>query len=69
VRYDRASVTDEPLFARCLAAGFDEVLALGGETNGRARPASFTLGGPDVGPSTLNGGPVERSSGATGGPK
>lgn len=41
VRYDRASVTHESLFARCLKDGFDEVLALGGESNGRSRAASF----------------------------
>jgi diacylglycerol O-acyltransferase len=40
-RYDRASITDPVLFARCLVAGFNEVLALGGE--GRVIPASFTL--------------------------
>ena len=28
-RYDRAAVTDDALFARCLQDGFDEVLALG----------------------------------------
>jgi diacylglycerol O-acyltransferase len=39
-RYDRAAVTDSELFAHCLKAGFDEVLALGGE--GRSIPASFT---------------------------
>jgi WS/DGAT/MGAT family acyltransferase len=39
-RYDRAAITDEELFARCLLAGFDEVLALGGD--GRAEPASFS---------------------------
>jgi diacylglycerol O-acyltransferase len=39
-RYDRAAVTDGDDFARCLQAGFDEVLALGGE--GRCTPASFT---------------------------
>ncbi len=33
-RYDRAAITDADLFARCLLAGFDEVLALGGD--GRA---------------------------------
>jgi diacylglycerol O-acyltransferase / wax synthase len=38
-RYDRASITDPALFARCLLSGFDEVLALGGD--GRAVPASF----------------------------
>jgi diacylglycerol O-acyltransferase len=40
-RYDRASVTDHDLWARCLLSGFDEVLALGGD--GRAAPASFTI--------------------------
>ena len=38
-RYDRASVSEPDLWARCLLAGFDEVLALGGD--GRAAPASF----------------------------
>lgn len=38
-RYDRAAVTDAELWASCLKAGFDEVLALGGD--GRAVPASF----------------------------
>ena len=40
-RYDRAAIADEELWARCLLAGFDEVLALGGD--GRSTPASFTL--------------------------
>jgi diacylglycerol O-acyltransferase / wax synthase len=39
-RYDRAAITDAALWANCLVAGFDEVLALGGD--GRAVPASFT---------------------------
>jgi diacylglycerol O-acyltransferase len=39
-RYDRASITDPELFAECLLAGFDEVLAVGGP--GRASPASFS---------------------------
>jgi diacylglycerol O-acyltransferase len=39
-RYDRASITDPDLFAECLLAGFDEVLAVGGP--GRASPASFS---------------------------
>jgi diacylglycerol O-acyltransferase / wax synthase len=38
-RYDRASVTEDELWTRCLLAGFNEVLALGGK--GRATPASF----------------------------
>jgi WS/DGAT/MGAT family acyltransferase len=40
-RYDRASITDPELWARCLLAGFDEVLALGGDARGDA--ASFTV--------------------------
>lgn len=39
-RYDRASITDPDLFARCLLEGFDEVLALGGP--GRVEPAAVT---------------------------
>ena len=38
-RYDRASIVDDGLFARCLREGFDEVLALGGDA--RVVPASF----------------------------
>jgi len=38
-RYDRASVTEDELWAKSLVSGFDEVLALGGE--GRVIPASF----------------------------
>ena len=41
VRYDRASVINEPLFARCLQDGFDEVLALAGDPGARSVPASF----------------------------
>jgi diacylglycerol O-acyltransferase len=40
-RYDRASVTDEALFARCLQKGFDEVLALAGDPPPRSVPVSF----------------------------
>jgi diacylglycerol O-acyltransferase len=40
-RYDRASVTDHELWARCLLTGFNEVLALGGR--GRAAPVSLTV--------------------------
>jgi diacylglycerol O-acyltransferase / wax synthase len=40
-RYDRASVTENDLWARCLLAGFNEVLALAG-TGRVAAPASFT---------------------------
>ncbi|AFM18244.1 Diacylglycerol O-acyltransferase [Mycolicibacterium chubuense NBB4] len=39
-RYDRASITDPTLWAQCLLAGFNEILALGGD--GRATPATFT---------------------------
>ncbi len=38
-RYDRASVTEDELWARCLLEGFNEVLKLGGK--GRATAASF----------------------------
>lgn len=41
VRYDRAAVRDEELFARCLLEGFDEILALAGETAPHPVPASF----------------------------
>jgi WS/DGAT/MGAT family acyltransferase len=41
VRYDRASVRNEALFARCLLGGFDEILALAGDPAPRAVPASF----------------------------
>ncbi|MET0901105.1 MAG: wax ester/triacylglycerol synthase family O-acyltransferase [Mycobacterium sp.] len=41
-RYDRAAITDEPLFAHCLQAGFDEVLALAGAPPPVSTPASFT---------------------------
>ncbi|WP_197380208.1 wax ester/triacylglycerol synthase family O-acyltransferase [Mycolicibacterium mengxianglii] len=40
-RYDRAAITDEPLFAQCLQAGFDEVLALAGDPPPVSTPASF----------------------------
>jgi diacylglycerol O-acyltransferase / wax synthase len=40
LRYDKAAITDPELLASCLLAGFDEVLALGGD--GRASPATFT---------------------------
>ena len=43
-RYDRASISDPELFARCLREGFDEVLALAGDAAGTARPASFDDG-------------------------
>ncbi|MGH3676640.1 MAG: wax ester/triacylglycerol synthase family O-acyltransferase [Mycobacterium sp.] len=52
-RYDRAAVTDGDLFARYLKAGFDEVLALGGE--GRSFPASFTTDESGSNPTSPNG--------------
>jgi diacylglycerol O-acyltransferase len=45
VRYDRASITDAELFARCLQEGFDEVLALSGRQDARAAvPSARTEG-------------------------
>jgi diacylglycerol O-acyltransferase len=41
VRYDRAAVQNEALFAQCLLEGFDEILALAGDPPPRAAPASF----------------------------
>ncbi len=52
-RYDRAAVTDGDFFARCLQAGFDEVLALGGE--GRSVPASFRPDTDQPSPPSPNG--------------
>ena len=40
-RYDRAAISDEALFARCLLEGFDEILALVGDPAPRAVPAAF----------------------------
>jgi diacylglycerol O-acyltransferase / wax synthase len=41
VRYDRASVGNEALFAQCLLQGFNEILALADDPPPRAVPASF----------------------------
>ncbi|WP_155768535.1 WS/DGAT/MGAT family O-acyltransferase [Mycobacterium colombiense] len=41
VRYDKAAVRNEALFAQCLLDGFDEILALAGDPPPRAVPASF----------------------------
>jgi WS/DGAT/MGAT family acyltransferase len=49
-RYDRASIADPALWARCLIEGFDEVLALGGD--GRAAAASFAADPPETVPSS-----------------
>ncbi|MFV0494284.1 wax ester/triacylglycerol synthase family O-acyltransferase [Mycobacterium sp.] len=43
VRYDRASVQHDELFARCLLEAFDEILALAGDPPPRAVPASFSV--------------------------
>jgi diacylglycerol O-acyltransferase / wax synthase len=40
-RYDRAAISDEALFARCLLEGFDDVLTLAGDPAPRAVPATF----------------------------
>ncbi len=42
VRYDRASITDDVLFGRCLLEGFDEVLALSGNPRAQTIPATFS---------------------------
>jgi diacylglycerol O-acyltransferase len=52
-RYDRAAITDHDVWARCLLAGFNEVLALGGD--GRAEPASFMLDTPQSSSASSNG--------------
>ncbi|MEO9220915.1 MAG: wax ester/triacylglycerol synthase family O-acyltransferase [Mycobacteriaceae bacterium] len=44
VRYDRAAITDEALFARCLVEGFDEILALAGKPTGHAVLVSSDVG-------------------------
>lgn len=41
-RYDVAAIAKESLFARCLQAGFDEVLALAGDPPPRTVPVSFS---------------------------
>jgi diacylglycerol O-acyltransferase len=43
VRYDRASITDDALFGRCLQEGFDEVLALAGDPAPHSVPVSFRV--------------------------
>ena len=40
-RYDCAAIAHPELFAQCLRDGFDEVLALSGDTCARVTPASF----------------------------
>lgn len=41
VRYDRAAVREDGLFAQCLLESFDEILALAGDPAPHARAASF----------------------------
>jgi diacylglycerol O-acyltransferase / wax synthase len=53
-RYDRASIDDSELWARCLREGFDEILAIGGD--GRAIPASFGELTTEPATSVTNGG-------------
>ena len=55
VRYDRAAVRDEELFARCLLEGFDEILALAGEPAPHAVPASFDAEPPDSSTRSVSG--------------
>ena len=47
-RYDRAAISDEALFARCLLEGFDEILALAGDPAPHAVPASFDADPPSA---------------------
>lgn len=61
-RYDRASITDEALFARCLVAGFDEVLALAGDPPPKAVPASFSV--VDAATAAADGMSTNRSAGS-----
>jgi diacylglycerol O-acyltransferase len=42
-RYDRAAVQHKKLFAECMLAGFNEILAFSGEAKPNAIPASFAV--------------------------
>lgn len=55
VRYDRASVRNDELFAQCLQAGFDEILALAGDPAPRVLPASFDTQGAGSVPRSVSG--------------
>ncbi|SGD31622.1 diacylglycerol O-acyltransferase [Mycobacterium tuberculosis] len=55
VRYDRASVRNDELFAQCLQAGFDEILALAGGPAPRVLPASFDTQGAGSVPRSVSG--------------
>ncbi|HEX7322768.1 MAG TPA: wax ester/triacylglycerol synthase family O-acyltransferase [Mycobacterium sp.] len=48
VRYDRAAVRDEKLFAACLVQAFDEILALAGDPAPHCMPASFDYPTPEM---------------------
>jgi WS/DGAT/MGAT family acyltransferase len=54
-RYDRAAIRDEALWAECLLAGFEEVVALAGSGRGHVTPASFTVGSKQSADSLANG--------------
>jgi diacylglycerol O-acyltransferase / wax synthase len=41
--YDRAAVQHKKLFAECMLAGFNEILAFSGEPKPHAVPASFAV--------------------------
>jgi diacylglycerol O-acyltransferase / wax synthase len=55
VRYDRASVRKDELFAQCLLEGFNEILALAGDPKPDAVPASFTAEPTDPAPRSVSG--------------
>lgn len=55
VRYDRASVRNEPLFAQCLLQGVDEVLALAGDPAPHAVPVSFAAESAGADPQRASG--------------
>jgi diacylglycerol O-acyltransferase / wax synthase len=55
VRYDRASVRNEALFAQCLVEGFDEILALGDDPPPHVAPASFAARTDGSGPRSVSG--------------
>ncbi|EUA33130.1 putative diacylglycerol O-acyltransferase Rv2484c/MT2557 domain protein [Mycobacterium xenopi 4042] len=55
MRYDRAAVRHETLFAQCLLDGFDEILALAGEPVPRAVPASFSVESADAPSRSVSG--------------
>jgi WS/DGAT/MGAT family acyltransferase len=56
-RYDTASFTDDPAVERCLAAGFEEVLAHGGQPGDRTPP------GPTAGRAAAQRSPAKRATG------